>query len=299
VIGEDIARTEPGAARVEEALDRCELVICQELFLSGTAHRADVVLPAACFLEKDGTFVNFDRRFQRVRPVVAPPGQAEPDFEIVHRIAAALGVDLGCATPAAAMDELAALVPGFAGISHARLDREGALHWPCADARDPGRAVLHLDRFATADGRARLADPPLLPPGEETDAAYPLLLSTGRRLQHYNSGSMTARTPSLALEPDERLEIHPADAAAAGVGDGDLVELASRRGAIALRARLSDRQQPGEAFLAFHFPDVPANRLTSAATDAATSCPEYKVSAVRVRRLDGPDAPAGAPAAAT
>jgi formate dehydrogenase major subunit len=167
--------------------------------LSGTAQRADVVLPAASFLEKDGTFVNFDRRFQRVCPAVASPGEAAPDFEIVHRMARALSVDLGCPTPAAAMDEMASLVPEFAGISHARLDREGPLHWPCRSPDRPGEAALHQGRLATPGGRARLADPPLLPPGEEPDADYPLLLSTGRRLQHYNSGSMTARTPSLEL----------------------------------------------------------------------------------------------------
>ena len=290
VIGEDVVQTEPDASRVEEALERCELVVCQELFLSGTARRADVVFPAASFLEKDGTFVNFDRRFQRVRAAVPPPGEAAADFEIVHRMARALGVDLGCPTPAAAMEELAALVPEFAGISHPRLDREGALHWPCPSAENAGQAALYRDGFATPDARARLADPPALPSGEGTDGDYPLLLSTGRRLHHYNSGSMTARTPSLELAPDERLEIHPADAGEAGVRDGDLVELASRRGTIALRARLSERVRPGEVFLAFHFPDVPANRLTSPAGDEATSCPEYKVSAVRLRRLDGPRA---------
>ncbi len=291
VIGEDVMRTEPDVSRVEEALERCELVICQELFLSGTAERADVVLPAASFLEKDGTFVNFDRRFQRVRPAVAPPGEAAPDFEIVHRMARALGVGLGCATPAAAMDEMASLVPEFAGISHARLDREGALHWPCPSPDRPGEAALHQRRFATPGGRARLAAPPLRPPGEEPDADYPLLLLTGRRLQHYNSGSMTARTPSIELAPDERLDVHPDDAMAAGVADGDLVELASRRGAIAVPARLSERVRPGEVFLAFHFPDVPANRLTSPAGDSVTSCPEYKLAAVRLRRL-GPGRPA-------
>jgi formate dehydrogenase alpha subunit len=293
VIGEDVVQTEPDASRVEEALDRCELVVCQELFLSGTARRADVVFPAASFLEKEGTFVNFDRRFQRVRAAVPPPGEAVADFEIVHRMGRALGVDLGCPTPAAAMEELAALVPEFAGISHSRLDREGAVHWPCPSAGRPGQAVLHRDGFATPDGRARLADPPALPSGEAPDGDYPLLLSTGRRLHHYNTGSMTARTPSLELAPDERVEIHPADAGEAGVRDGDLVELASRRGAIALRARLSERVRPGEVFLAFHFPDVPANRLTSPAGDVATSCPEYKVSAVRLRRLDGPRAARG------
>jgi formate dehydrogenase alpha subunit len=286
VIGEDIAQTDPDTSRVEEALERCPLVVCTDPFLSRTAARADVVLPAATFLEKDGTFVNLDRRFQRVRPALAPPGGAASDFEIVHRVARAMGVDLGCATPAAAMEEMAALVPEFAGISHARLDREGALHWPCPSPDRPGEAVLHLDRFATRDGRARLADPPFLPPGEEPDDRFPLLLTTGRRLQHYNSGSMTGRAARLG-DARERVDLHPDDAGALGIAEGDMVELASARGAIEVHAHLTADVSPGEAFLAFHSPEILANRLTSQAQDAATSCPEYKVAAVRARRLEG------------
>lgn len=282
VIGEDVAQTEPDLTRVDEALARCELVVCSELFLSRTAAQADVVLPAASFLEKDGTFVNLDRRFQRVRPAVAPPGDAETDFAIAHRLARALGVDLGCPTPAAAMDELAALVPEFAGISHARLDREGALHWPCTGPADPGARVLHLDRFATPSGRAVLAAPLQLPPGEEPSPQFPLLLMTGRRLQHYNSGSMTARTPSVRLAGAEHLDVHPDDARAAGAEDGGAAELTSRRGSIPVRVRVSDAMSRGEVFLSFSSPDVLANLLTSDAVDQVTSCPEFKVSAVRL-----------------
>ena len=284
VFGEDIAQTDPDTDRVTRAMGACELLISQEIFLSRTAERADVVLPGASFLEKDGTFVNFDRRFQRVRPALQPPGEARTDFEVIHAVAGSIGADLGCPTPAAAMDELASLAPLYAGISHARLDRDGPLHWPCRSAEDPGEAVLYLDGFATADGRARLHAKPYLPPGEEPDAEYPFALVTGRRLEHYNAGTMTRRTGNLELLPEERLEIHPADAERLEVADGDGVEVASRRGAITLPAELTDRVAPGELFMGFHFPDALANLLTSEATDEVTSCPEYKLTAVRVRR---------------
>jgi formate dehydrogenase alpha subunit len=283
IMGEDIAQTDPDTAKVEAVLEACELVVSQEIFLSRTAERADVVLPAAAWLEKDGTFVNFDRRFQRVRPALPPPGDARTDFEILHAVAGALGADLGCPTPADAMDELAALAPLFGGISHARLDREGPLHWPCRSARDPGEPRLYLERFATPSGKARLAARPYLPPGEGPDADYPFLLVTGRRLEHYNSGTMTRRTANLELLPAERLEMHPDDAAAVGLASGDRAELASRRGRVTLAVEATDRVAPGELFMAFHFPDALANALTSDATDEVTDCPEYKVTAVRVQ----------------
>ncbi|WP_431934343.1 molybdopterin oxidoreductase family protein, partial [Nonomuraea jabiensis] len=149
--------TDPDTDRVIEALEACPLVISQELFLSETARHADVVLPAASWLEKDGTFVNFDRRFQRVRPALVPPGQARTDFAIVHAIAAAYGADLGCPTPAEALAECGRVAPMFAGMSHQRLDREGAIPWPCPDPEQPGQAKLYLGGFATPDGLARLA----------------------------------------------------------------------------------------------------------------------------------------------
>jgi formate dehydrogenase major subunit len=286
VVGEDIAQTDPDLGHVEAAMRACDLVVSQEIFLSRTAERADVVFPAAAFLEKDGTFVNFDRRFQRVRPAVAPPGAARTDFDILRAVGAALGHDLGCATPAVAMDECATLTPAFGGISHARLDREGPLHWPCRSPQDPGEATLHLDRFGTPNGRAQLAARPYLPPGEAPDAEFPLVLVTGRRLAHYNAGTMTRRTANLELLPAERLELHPDDAAGLAIADGDRVEVASRRAAITVAAQVTDRVRPGELFMAFHFPEALANALTSPATDEVTGCPEYKVTAVRVRPLD-------------
>jgi formate dehydrogenase alpha subunit len=284
VFGEDIAQTDPDSGHVRAAIDACELVVSQEIFLSETAALADVVLPAAAFLEKDGTFTNFDRRVQRVRPALDPPAGAKPDFEIIAELGAALGSDLRCPSPAAAFAEMASLTPTFAGISHERLDREGAIAWPCREPEGGGERTLYLDAFETASGKARLAAIPYAPPGEQTDSEYPLLLVTGRRLEHYNSGTMTRRTANLELVGVELLEINAGDALDHGIADGERVRVASRRGAIEVTARVSDRISPGEAFTAFHFPEALTNRLTSQEVDEVTSCPEYKVTAVRIER---------------
>ncbi|KAB1139867.1 formate dehydrogenase subunit alpha [Streptomyces luteolifulvus] len=282
VIGEDVCATDPDANRVAEALGACPLVICSELFLSETARHADVVLPVASWLEKDGTFVNFDRRFQRVRPAVPLPGEARTDFDTVRAVATAMGVDLGCATPADALAECGGLAPVFAGLSHQRLDREGAVPWPCPDPDEPGEAKLYTERFATSDGRAHLAAAPYLPPGEQPDDHYPLILVTGRRWAHYNSGSMTRRGGNLALDPVDFLDLHSDDAARYAVRDGEEVTVESRHGRARLIARVGEQTAPGQVFCSFHFPASGVNRLTSHHADAVTSCPEYKVTAVRV-----------------
>jgi formate dehydrogenase major subunit len=284
VFGEDIAQTDPDSGHVRAAIEACELVVSQEIFLSETARLADVVLPAAAFLEKDGTFTNFDRRVQRVRPAIEPPGGAQPDFEIIRALGVALGADLRCATPAEAFAEMASLTPTFAGISHERLDREGAIAWPCFDAASTGVRRLHRERFMTPSGKAQLAAIPYAPPGEEPSTEFPLVLVTGRRLEHYNAGTMTRRTANLALVPAELLEIHPEDAAHAGIADGDRVRVTSRRGSVELAADVTERVSAGQLFMAFHFPDALANRLTSQEVDEVTSCPEYKVTPVKVER---------------
>ncbi len=283
VIGEDIAQTDPDSGRVRDALAACDLVVCHDLFLSRTAELADVVLPATSFLEKDGTFVNFDRRFQRVRPALAAPGPARSDFDILHLVAAAMGSHLGCSTPAAALAECAAVTPLFGGISHSRLDREGALHWPCRSPDQPAEATLYLDSFATPDGLAALAARPYLPPGEQPDAEFPYVLITGRRLVHYNSGSMTRRTANAELFPAELLDVNPRDADQLGLADGDRVAVTSRRASLVIPVRRTGTVAPGETFITFSFADAPTNALTSDHADEATGCPEYKVTAVSIR----------------
>ncbi|MFR9730054.1 formate dehydrogenase subunit alpha [Saccharopolyspora sp. MS10] len=288
VIGEDILQSDPDTAHVREALRSCEFVVCHDLFLSRTAQHADVVLPAASFLEKEGTFVNFDRRFQRVRAALDPPGEAADDFRILHRLADALGADLGCPAPSDALAECASIAPLFAGVSHERLDREGPLHWPCRAPGEPDEPALFLDGFATPSGRAELAAVPYRPPGDAPDAEHPLTLVTGRRLEHYNTGSMTRRTPDLRLLPGETLDVHPDDAARLGLSDGEAARVTSRWGAAVLTARTTRDVRPGEVFAAFHFPGAEINAVTSSHADAATGCPEYKVTAVDVRPVAPP-----------
>ncbi|MCA2229248.1 formate dehydrogenase subunit alpha [Nonomuraea aurantiaca] len=286
VIGEDVCATDPDSTHVAQALETCPLVVCNELFLSETARRADVVLPVASWLEKEGTFVNFDRRFQRVRTALDPPGAAITDFEVIHALAAALDADLGCPTPAEALTECGRLAPPFAGLSHERLDREGAVPWPCPDPDRPGEVSLYRERFATPDGLAQLSAAPYLPPGEQPDDRYPLVLVTGRRWAHYNSGGMTRRTDNLLLDSVDRLDIHPTDAARYGLRDGDPVAVESRHGQARLIVGTSDAMAPGQVFCAFHFPASGVNTLTSDRVDTVTSCPEYKVTAVRLTALN-------------
>lgn len=284
VIGEDVLTTDPDSTAVRSALAACPLVICNDLFLSPTAAAADVVFPVAAWLEKDGTFVNFDRRFQRVREAVAPPNGAHSDFAVLRDVAARMGADLGCPTPAEAMAECASVSTLFGGISHQRLDRDGPLHWPCGSADSLGTPRLYEDHFATPDGLARLAARPYLPPGEQCDEDFPFLLITGRRGEHYNSGSMTRRTDNLRLLTEETVDVEPGDAAGLGLRDGDYVQLGSRHGTALLRARITDDVGPGMVFAGFHFPGATVNRLTSSMADEVTGCPEYKVTAVRIAR---------------
>jgi len=281
IFGEDVAQTDPNTTHVVNALESLELVVCQDIFENETSKYAHVVLPASSFLEKQGTFTNAERRVQLVEPAIDPPGDARTDFQILTTISAALGHDMGFATPADVMDEVAALTPDWAGVSHARLGR-GGLQWPvAADGTDS--PILYGERFALPGGRARLAALPHKPPGSEVSDEFPVILVTGRRLEHYNAGTMTRRTLNLDLLPADWLEIHPEDAERLWVTDGSLVSVRSPHGRIELAARVTTRIEPGHVFTAFHFPEVRTNLLVGPSSDVNTSCPEYKVVAVDVR----------------
>jgi formate dehydrogenase major subunit len=280
ICGYDIAQSDPDAARVEAALDSLDFLVVQELFPTETSKHADVVLPAAAFLEKGGTFTNAERRLQLVQPAADPPGEAKTDLEIFKLVSARLGYDLGWDGPEDVMAEIADLTPHFAGVTYERIGRTG-LQWPVApDGTDS--PVLFERQFALPDGRARLASLPYKPPGSEASDEFPLILVTGRRLEHYNVGTMTRRTANLELLPSDRLEIHPDDAAVLGIADGELVEVRSRNGAIRIEADVTARIEPGHVFTAFHFPEVRTNLLIGQSADVDTSCPEYKVVAVAV-----------------
>lgn len=281
IFGEDVAQTDPNTTHVVKALESLEFLVCQDIFENETTKYADVILPASSFLEKSGTFTNAERRIQLVAAAVDPPGEARTDFDILTAVSAALGREMPFATPADVMDEVAALTPDWAGVSHERIGR-GGLQWPvAADGTDS--PILYRERFELPGGRARLAALPYKPPGSEASEEFPLVLVTGRRLEHYNAGTMTRRTGNLDLMPSDWLEVHPDDAARLWVSDGDLVSVRSAYGRIELPARVTDRIEPGHVFTAFHFPEIRTNLLVGSSADVNTSCPEYKVVAVDVR----------------
>jgi formate dehydrogenase alpha subunit len=281
IFGEDVAQTDPNTAHVVHALESLEFLVCQDIFETETTKYADVILPASAFLEKSGTFINAERRFQLVAPALDPPGSAKTDFEIITTISRAMGHDMGWAGPADTMDEIARLTPEYAGVSHERIGRRG-LQWPvAADGTDS--PTLYEREFSLPDGRAKFAALPYKAPGDSADEQFPLILITGRRLQHYNAGTMTRRTANLELLDKDWLEIHPDDAERLWIETGDLVSVRSRVGRIEVEARVTDRIEPGHVFTAFHFPEVRTNLLIGSSADVNTSCPEYKVVAVDVR----------------
>jgi len=281
IFGEDVAQTDPNTTHVIAALESLEFLVCQDIFENETTKYADVILPASSFLEKQGTFTNAERRIQLVEAAIEPPGEARTDFDILTTISKALGHDMGFASPAEVMDEVAQLTPDWAGVSHDRVAR-GGLQWPvAADGTDS--PLLYAERFELPGGRARLAALPYKPPGSEASDEYPMILVTGRRLEHYNAGTMTRRTGNLELLASDWLELHPDDAERLWIGDGDLVSVRSASGRIELEARVTVRIEPGHVFTAFHFPEIRTNLLIGSSADVNTACPEYKVVAVDVR----------------
>jgi formate dehydrogenase alpha subunit len=280
IMGENPMLSDPNLSHVEAALKTVDFLAVQDIFLNETAELADVVLPAVSFAEKEGTFTNTERRVQLIRKALDPPGKARPDWEILTELANHVGVDWHYENPAEIFDELAELTPQYKGMSHKRLESSG-LQWPCPTSDHPGTRILHSGKFARGLGLFSVVD--YLPPAEEPDDEYPLILSTGRVLFHWHGGTMTRRSPGLdELAPYPEVEIHPEDATHLGIEDYDLVRVQSRRGAIKARARLTDRSSPGTIFLTFHYAEAPANLLTSDAVDPIAKIPEYKVSAVRL-----------------
>ncbi len=295
IFGEDVAQTDPDTHHVVKALESLEFLVCQDIFETETTKFADVVLPASAFLEKEGTFINAERRMQIVKPAITPPGGAKTDFEILTTVSAALGHPMGYETPWDVLDEIAALTPDLAGVSYERLGRKG-LMWPvAADGTDS--PILYEEEFTLPGGKAQLAALPYKPPGTEADDEFPMILVTGRRLQHYNSGSMTRRTANLELLDREWMELHPEDAERLWIKDGDTVSVRSPTGRIEVEARITDKIVPGHVFTAFHFPEVRTNVLIGQSADVNTSCPEYKVVAVDVRPM--PEVPSERPALTT
>jgi len=284
--GEDLAQSDPNTLHVQAALSAMDCVIVQDLFLNETAAFAHVFLPGTSFLEKDGTFTNAERRINRVRPVMrSATGLAE--WEVACRLATALGFPMHYDSAAAIMDEVAALTPSFRGVSFAHLDRVGSVQWPCTEAAPLGTPIMHADGFVR--GLGRFVETRYVPTEERANRRFPLILTTGRILSQYNVGAQTRRTANVAWHGEDVLEIHPHDAEERGIGEGEIVSLASRKGATSLRAVLTERVPPGVVYTTFHFPVTGTNIVTTELSDWATNCPEYKVTAVQVTRANRQD----------
>ena len=282
VFGEDPVLSEPNQDKVIQSLKKLEFLACQEIFMSETAKLADVVLPASCFAEKDGTFSNTERRVQRVRKAVDPPGEAKPDWEILCLVSTAMGYPMKYGSASEIFDEMAALTPSYAGISYHRIEKVG-LQWPCPTRDHPGTKYLHEGRFTR--GRGLFHAIKFRPPAEEPDADYPFLLSTGRTLYHYNVGNMTRKAAALdQRQPKNFVEMNSADAARLGISDGENARVITRRGAVVVAARVGEKVRPGGLWMPFHFIETPTNRLTNDAFDNVTRTAEYKCCAAGIEK---------------
>jgi formate dehydrogenase major subunit len=280
VQGEDIAQSDPNTLHVEEALRALDVLIVQDLFLNETARFAHVFLPGTSFLEKDGCFINAERRINRVRPVTKS-ATGKDEWEVTQDLANALGYDkMNFTSSAEIMDEIAALTPSFNAVSHAMLDEKGSVQWPCNADAPEGTPIMHVDEFVRGKGHFVLTE--FVPTTEKANRKFPMLLTTGRVLSQYNVGAQTRRTENTQWWEEDVLEIHPSDAEVRGIQDGHWVSLRSRKGEITLKAVLSERMAPGVVYTTFHHPETGANVVTTENSDWATECPEYKVTAVEV-----------------
>jgi formate dehydrogenase major subunit len=285
VQGEDILQSDPDTHHVAAGLAAMECVVVQDLFLNETANYAHVFLPGSTFLEKNGTFINAERRIQLVRKVMAPKNGYE-DWEITCLISEAMGYPMHYDHPSQIMDEIAHLTPTFAGVSFDKLDKLGSVQWPCNEKAPEGTPVMHIGGFVRGKGKFVITE--YIATDEKTGPRFPLLLTTGRILSQYNVGAQTRRTENVVWHEEDRLEIHPHDAEQRGIRDGDWVKLASRAGETSLRALLTERVAPGVVYTTFHHPNTQANVVTTEYSDWATNCPEYKVTAVQVSPSNGP-----------
>ncbi len=280
IMGENPALSDPNLNRTRKALDDVEFLVVQDIFLSETAQYADVVLPSVCFAEKDGTFTNTERRVQRVRKAVNPPDEARNDWEIVCEVAAKMGYPMGYASAAQIMDETASVTPIYGGISFDRIDKVG-LQWPCPDREHPGTRYLHAGRFTRGKGKFHAVE--FKSPAELPGESFPFVLSTGRQLYQFHTGTMTRKSRVInQVSPTGYVEIHADDARRLGITTGELVEVTTARGKVTTAAKVTTNIEKGWLFMPFHFCEGPANLLTQDALDPVAKIPEYKVCAAQV-----------------
>jgi len=287
VFGENPMRSDPDINHVEHCLKHLDCLIVQDIFLTETAEIADVVLPGVTYAEKDGTFSSTDRTVQRIRKAVEPKGNSLPDWQILSNIMKAMGYPADYSSPKEVFDEMRSLTPSYAGITYERLEN-GGIPWPCPNEEHPGTPILHIGKFAR--GLGKFAPVEYREPAELPDEEYPLMLTTGRVVAHYHTGTMTRRCWGLdGAHPEESLEINPEDAENLNIKDGDEISVTTRRGSLITKAQVTTRVPKGLTFITFHFTESPGNILTNSASDPITQTPEYKVCSVKVKKLDFSD----------
>ena len=280
IIGENPLVSDPDLNHAEKSLNNLDFLVVQDIFMTETAQLADVVLPSACFAEKDGTFTNSERRVQRIRKAVEAPGDARSDWDIICDLSGRMGYTMPFENSREIMQEISKVTPSYGGITYERIEYEG-LHWPCPNTEHPGTRILHGEQFTSGKGTFHAID--YIPPAEVTDDEYPMYLTTGRLLYQYHTGTMTMKSDGLnEIAPECFVEISQQDAGRYGVEDGSLVEISSRRGAIQAKIKISGKAVTGTIFIPFHFATAAANRLTNAALDPISGIPEYKVCAVKL-----------------
>jgi formate dehydrogenase major subunit/formate dehydrogenase alpha subunit len=282
VVGENPLVSDPDLNHAEKSLEKLDFLVVQDIFLTETARKADVVLPSRCFAEKNGTFTNTERRVQLVRKAVEAPGTAWDDWKIISEVATRMGYSMAYENSEAIMKEIARTTPSYAGITYERIKHEG-IHWPCPNSEHPGTPILHIDRFTRGRGLFHPID--YDPPAEVPDDEFPLYLTTGRLLYQYHTGTMTMRTEGLNNRaPESFVEISPRDAKKYGLEDGGWVNVSSRRGTIRARVKISPQAVDGTVFVPFHYAAAAANKLTNAALDPVSGIPELKVCAVQLSK---------------
>ncbi len=280
IIGENPLVSDPDLNHAEKSFGNLDFLVVQDIFMTETAQIADVILPSACFAEKEGTFSNTERRVQRVRKAVEAPGAAWDDWKITSEIAKRMGYPMAYKNAREIFEEIMKVTPSYAGITYDRIDREG-LHWPCPSQEHPGTPILHTEQFTRGKGVFHAID--YISPAEQVDEEYPLYLTTGRVLYHYHTGTMTRRTEGLnERAPESFVEISAEDAKKFGIEDGSMITVASRRGEIKVRTKISDMVDIGTVFIPFHYAEAAANKLTNAALDPVSNIPEYKVCAIKL-----------------
>ena len=287
IMGENPALSDPNLNRTRMALEKVDFLVVQDIFLSETAEYADVVLPSFCFAEKDGTFTNTERRVQRVRKTVAPPGQARSDWETICEVATKMECPMGYEGADKIMDEIASVCPIYGGMSFDRIDSIG-LQWPCLDKEHPGTRYLHKGTFKRGKGKFHAVE--FMAADELPDEDYPFVLTTGRQLYQFHTGTMTRKSAAInQVSPTGYVEIHPDDAERLEISSGENVEVVTRRGKVTTPARVTSGIEKGWLFMPFHFRESPANMLTNDALDPTAKIPEYKVCAATVKKAKQPD----------